>query len=85
MPNPLVQFVLPVSAASYHIYLFHRILPDWLLPQPDPAIVQPLLAVIAVTSGVAVGMAAFALQKAALGMFARRRAEPDRRPQLQGA
>ena len=85
LPRSLVQILLPVAAASYHIYLFHRILPDWLLPQPDPAIVQPLLAVIAVTSGVAVGMAAFALQKAALGMFARRRAEPDRSTQLQGA
>ena len=27
LPRPLVQILLPVAAASYHIYLFHRILP----------------------------------------------------------
>lgn len=78
LPSAVVRLVLPVAAASYHIYLFHRILPDLLLPQPDPSALDPLAAPLAVASGVAVGIAAFALQRAGLGWLAARRFAPAR-------
>jgi hypothetical protein len=74
IPKLLASFVLPVSAASYHIYLFHRILPDLLLPQPRALAVDPLAAVAAIVSGVATGLIMFALQKRLIGWLARRRA-----------
>lgn len=76
LPSGAVRFVLPIAAASYHIYLFHRILPDLLLPKPVQSALDPLAASLAVASGVAVGIAAFALQRAALGWLAARRLAP---------
>jgi acyl-CoA synthetase (AMP-forming)/AMP-acid ligase II/peptidoglycan/LPS O-acetylase OafA/YrhL len=75
MPRWLAQLILPISAASYHIYLFHRILPELLLPHPDPAMSRPAITAVAIVSGVAVGLAAFAVQKHVLGFLTRRRAD----------
>jgi acyl-CoA synthetase (AMP-forming)/AMP-acid ligase II len=74
LPLLAVQAVLPVAAASYHIYLFHRILPDLLLPQPVPGAVDGSVAAAAVVGGMAIGLAVFALQKFALGVLANRHA-----------
>lgn len=63
LPAWLVQIVLPISAASYHIYLFHRIVPEWLLPGPDLAVSQPTVTIAAVAIGLLSGLGAFALQR----------------------
>jgi hypothetical protein len=74
IPKQAGSFVLPISAASYHIYLFHRILPDLFLPQPNALVTPPLAAAGAVVSGVVTGLILFALQKRLLGLLARSRA-----------
>jgi acyl-CoA synthetase (AMP-forming)/AMP-acid ligase II len=74
IPKQAASFVLPISAASYHIYLFHRFLPDLLLPQPEALVAMPLATAAAVVSGVVTGLIMFALQKRLLGLLARRRA-----------
>lgn len=63
LPGWLVRVILPVSAASYHIYLFHRLIPDWLLPEPDPGAPQLGMAVVAIVIGIASGLAVFRLQQ----------------------
>lgn len=83
LPAAVFRAILPVSAASYHIYLFHRILPDLLLPQPDPATTDLLSSSVAIAGGIAVGLAVFALQKVLAGVLADRRmgASRDSAPQ----
>jgi acyl-CoA synthetase (AMP-forming)/AMP-acid ligase II len=76
VPGSSARLVLPIAAASYHIYLFHRVLPDLLLPPPDPSALDWVAALVAVVGGVAVGIAAFALQGAGLGWLAGRRFAP---------
>jgi hypothetical protein len=71
LPGWVAQCVLPVSAASYHIYLFHRILPEWLLPHPKLA--EPAFTALAVAIGIVSGLGMFMLQKWLLGLLARRR------------
>lgn len=63
LPARLAHMVLPIAAASYHIYLFHRIVPEWLLPSPDLAISQPVVTIAAVATGLLSGLGAFALQQ----------------------
>ena len=73
LPAPVLRAVLPVAAASFHIYLFHRILPEIVLPQPDPATLDPLVAAIAVAGGVATGFAVHRLQGMATALVLERR------------
>ncbi|MGE3364005.1 MAG: AMP-binding protein [Rhizobiaceae bacterium] len=73
VPAWLARLVLPIAAASYHIYLFHRILPEIFLPQPDVALSQPVAATVAVVSGVAIGLAVHALQGKAVAWLMERR------------
>lgn len=73
VPAWLGQLVLPVSAASYHIYLFHRTVPEWLLPAPDPVTFHPLASVLAISVGIVSGLAVFALQSWLLSTLARRK------------
>ncbi|RUM97474.1 AMP-dependent synthetase [Pseudaminobacter arsenicus] len=70
LPRWLARCVLPVSAASYHIYLFHRLIPEWLLPHPQAA--SATVTVLAIAVGVASGLAAFLAQKWLLGWLSRR-------------
>jgi hypothetical protein len=85
LPSVAVRAVLPIAAASYHIYLFHRILPDLLLPQPDPMAVDHLAAIAAVASGIAVGLAVFALHRVLAGLMAARRTADVQDTAAQGA
>ncbi|MDX8478921.1 AMP-binding protein [Mesorhizobium sp. VK24D] len=71
VPAWLAQLVLPVSAASYHIYLFHRIVPEWLLPGPDSVTFHPLASALAISVGMISGLVAFALQTWLIGSLAR--------------
>lgn len=73
VPRMLARLVLPVAAASYHIYLTHRILPDWLLPQPDPTIAAPITAAVSVAGGFAVGVTVFFLQRWVMALLAQQR------------
>lgn len=70
LPGWLVNCVLPVSAAGYHIYLFHRILPEWLLPHPAQS--TPAFTMLAIAVGVLSGLVMFALQKRLFGLLAGR-------------
>jgi len=63
LPKRLAQLVLPIAAASYHIYLYHRIVPELLLPRPDLSISQPAITALAVLTGLLSGLAAFLVQK----------------------
>lgn len=74
LPGWAARLILPVSAASYHIYLFHRLIPDWLLPRPDPGVQQLAMAAAAIAIGLASGLAVFWLQKQLVGWLAGRRA-----------
>lgn len=74
-PAWMARLVLPVAAASYHMYLFHRILPEIFLPQPDVAVSQPLAATVAVVSGIAVGLGVHALQGKAIAWLMERRVD----------
>ena len=69
----LVLAVLPISAAGYHIYLFHRIIPELLLLQPDPANLQPWPAVLAIVIGILSGLAVHMIQGKAIAWLASRR------------
>lgn len=74
LPTWAAPLILPVSAASYHIYLFHRVIPDWLLPQLDLGTQQPSGPAAAISIGLASGLAVFWLQKQFIGWLAYRRA-----------
>lgn len=73
LPAPVARAVLSLAAAGFHIYLFHRILPELFLPQPVPGQVDPVAATIAIVSGVAVGLAAYHLQLKLTSMLERLR------------
>jgi hypothetical protein len=70
VPAWLVQLVLPVSAASYHIYLFHRIAPEW-LQGPDSLTFHPLASALAISVGMISGLGAFAVQGWLIGSIAK--------------
>lgn len=70
LPRLLAHCVLPVSAASYNIYLFHRMVPEWLLPHPT--IAEPAVTVLAIAVGIASGLAAFVAQKWLFGWLSGR-------------
>ena len=72
VPARIAQFLLPISAAGYHIYLFHRIIPEWLLPYPNLAVSEPFASALAVLVGLVSGLVAFALQRWVLGLLSRR-------------
>src|SRR3546814_13623988 len=63
LPRAAIGLVLPLSAASYHIYLFHRFAPELILLPLQSALPEPVFTVAAIVSGVAVGLAAYELQK----------------------
>jgi len=76
VPKQAAALVLPVAGAGYHIYLFHRILPELFLPRPDAALSQPLSAALAVAVGVLSGLIVYRVQRsliAALAALSRRR------------
>ena len=68
LPGWAGRLILPVSAASYHIYLFHRIIPDWL-----GLGTQPAGAATAILIGLASGLAVFWLQKQLVGWLSYQR------------
>jgi len=63
LPRPAVGLFLPIAAASYHIYLFHRFAPEIILQPLESALPEPLFTAVAIVSGVAVGLLAYEIQK----------------------
>lgn len=81
LPRPVAAGVMTVAAGGYHIYLTHRFVPELLLPELATLVSPGAFALIAVTGGIALGLAAHRLHQLArqvrvAGLPARRGA-PD--------
>jgi hypothetical protein len=63
VPAWVAAIVLPVAAGSYYIYLFHRFAPILLLAPVESRLSAPVFALLSVASGVALGLAAYALRR----------------------
>ncbi len=61
-----IRLVLPFAAASFHIYLVHRFVPELLMPPLAPHLSQPAFTILAIVGGVAAGLAAHAGQAQAM-------------------
>lgn len=65
VPRRLFLLMMPLAAASYHIYLFHRLVPDVLMvPLHGTGIAPMLFHVTAIVGGLALGFAAWFVQRA---------------------
>ncbi|MDR7219802.1 AMP-binding protein [Aminobacter aminovorans] len=71
VPKQVAALALPVAAAGYHIYLFHRLVPELLLSQLK--LPWPAMTTLSVATGILTGIAAFHAQKALTAWLARRR------------
>jgi len=64
LPATLAAALVSIAAASYHIYLLHRILPEALFDRANPATFTALLPVaVSVVSGLLSGILAYQLQR----------------------
>ncbi|SUU89011.1 2-acyl-glycerophospho-ethanolamine acyltransferase [Aminobacter aminovorans] len=71
VPRQVAALALPVAAAGYHIYLFHRLVPELLLTQLK--LPWPVMITLSVAAGILSGVAAFHAQKALTAWLASRR------------
>ena len=62
MPRRLAGWLVPLAAASYHIYLFHRFVPE-LAMAPLSGLPPAAFQVLSIVGGIAAGLAARALQR----------------------
>jgi acyl-CoA synthetase (AMP-forming)/AMP-acid ligase II len=76
VPRAVKALVLPVSAASFHIYLLHRFMPELLLLPLSGKIPLPVFSVLAIVGGVALGVIAWWSQKQGLSFLSRHRDLP---------
>src|SRR3546814_5734416 len=79
LPKAIVNLVLPIAAASYHIYLFHRFAPELVLRPLETTLPPPAFTAAALAGGVAVGLLAYAIQKAVVRRLAMATPPPDRK------
>lgn len=64
MPRWLFLRLMPVAAASYHIYLFHRLVPDvMMVPLHGTAIAPALFHATAIVAGLALGLEVWFVQR----------------------
>ncbi len=73
VPRALKALVLPVSAASFHIYLLHRFMPELLLLPISGKIPAPAFSILAIVGGVALGVIAWWAQKQVLSYLSKHR------------
>jgi hypothetical protein len=66
LPRQMVAVILLLAAASFHIYLVHRLVPEYFLEDLEPALSPALAAMLAIASGVGLGLATFRLQNIGL-------------------
>ncbi len=64
LPALLATVLVSIAAASYHIYLLHRIVPEALFDTSNPAtFTAPLPVAISIGSGLLIGIIAYQLQR----------------------
>ncbi len=63
MPRWVAGLVLPISAASYYIYLFHRFVPELVLAPLEAKLPWPVFAAASIIGGIAAGLLARELLK----------------------
>ncbi len=63
MPRWVAGIVLPISAASYYIYLFHRFVPELVLAPLEAKLPWSVFAAASIIGGIAVGLLARELLK----------------------
>jgi hypothetical protein len=64
LPRWLFVGLMPAAAASYHVYLFHRLVPDvMMVPLHGTAITPALFHVTAIAGGLALGIAVWFVQR----------------------
>jgi hypothetical protein len=63
LPAPVITLLLPVAAASYYIYLFHRLPPELLLDPWAGQLPSPAVTALGILAGVALGLAAHAARR----------------------
>ncbi|KQU76535.1 hypothetical protein ASC75_02680 [Aminobacter sp. DSM 101952] len=86
VPKQVAALALPVAAAGYHIYLFHRLVPELLAPQFKALASWPVATALSVAVGMLTGIAAFHGQKAvAASLSARRSRRADTPLAIQAA
>ncbi|WP_395451494.1 hypothetical protein ACHMW7_13045 [Aminobacter sp. UC22_36] len=73
VPRQVAALALPVAAAGYHIYLFHRLVPELLLPQLK--LPWPVMTTLSVATGILTGIAIFHAQKVLTAWLAGRRSQ----------
>jgi len=66
LPQRMVAMILLLAAASFHIYLVHRLVPEYFLEDLEPARSPALAAMLAIASGVGLGLMTFRLQNIGL-------------------
>ncbi|MGE0121214.1 MAG: AMP-binding protein [Dongiaceae bacterium] len=76
LPRTVIGLALPVSAASYHIYLFHRFAPELILQPLQAALPEPVFTAAAIAGGVAIGLLTCEIQKSAVQRLAAASAAP---------
>lgn len=72
LPRWLVRPVLAVAGASYLIYLTHRFVPNLMLAPFAADLPGWLFSALSIAGGIALGLAAFAMQRAVLGLWVKR-------------
>jgi len=64
LPAPAAALLVSIAAASYHIYLLHRIVPEVLFDTGNPATFSaPFPVAISIASGIVTGVLAYRLQR----------------------
>lgn len=72
LPQWSARLILPLSAASFHIYILHRFVPELLL-QPMQSLTSPVVfAVASILGGIALGAAAWLVQRQLVAWLAAR-------------
>ncbi|MDO9414657.1 AMP-binding protein [Pararhizobium sp.] len=79
LPRPRVshalkRLILPVSAASFHIYILHRFVPELALPGLRDAVPLPVFWLLSISGGIALGLGGWWLQGRLLSSLAQQKA-----------
>lgn len=74
VPRWTAQAVLPLSAAGFHIYILHRFVPELLIAPLQTHLPTVLFSAVSIVGGLALGLAAWLLQRQLLKIAAGRQA-----------
>ncbi|WP_077961755.1 AMP-binding protein [Ensifer adhaerens] len=85
MPRWAAQFILPLSAAGFHIYILHRFVPELLILPLQPILPPAAFSLLSIFGGVAVGLVAWLGQRQLLKTLAAWRARETRPLRLFGS